>query len=153
MIVYKTTNKINGKSYVGQTITNNPDYLGSGTLIRDDINKYGIESFERITLEECFDKKILNERERYWIKELNTIEPNGYNRSMGTSALINRHNYALRLPIGLSERIEVLAKKQRETPYGWMLRTLWRVSGWDGENTISTNNKQSVIDSSKSDRG
>ena len=72
---------------------------------------------------------------------------------MGTSALINRHNYALRLPIGLSERIEVLAKKQRETPYGWMLRTLWRVSGWDGENTISTNNKQSVIDSSKSDRG
>ena len=47
----------------------------------------------------------------------------------------------LRLPAGLSERIESLAKKQRETPYGWMLRTLWRVSGWDGNNPQS-NDKQ-----------
>lgn len=53
----------------------------------------------------------------------------------------NSKNYSLRLPIGLSERIESLAKKQRETPYGWMLRTLWRVSGWDGENTNNKENK------------
>ena len=53
----------------------------------------------------------------------------------------NSKLYSLRLPAGLSERIESLAKKQRETPYGWMLRTLWRVSGWDGNNPPS-NDKQ-----------
>ena len=33
-IIYKTTNIINGKIYVGQDKQNNPKYLGSGKILR-----------------------------------------------------------------------------------------------------------------------
>jgi hypothetical protein len=42
------------------------------------IKKYGIDNFERIILEKCFSKHELNEREKYWIKEKDTINK-GYN--------------------------------------------------------------------------
>ena len=34
MIIYKTTNLINGKIYVGKDSNNNPNYLGSGQIIK-----------------------------------------------------------------------------------------------------------------------
>jgi hypothetical protein len=42
-IVYETTNKINGKIYVGchKIDDVNDDYLGSGKLLMEDIEKYG----------------------------------------------------------------------------------------------------------------
>ena len=33
MVIYKITNLINGKIYVGQDMSNNPNYFGSGTMI------------------------------------------------------------------------------------------------------------------------
>lgn len=47
MIIYKTTNKINGKIYVGLDTKNNPKYLGSGKIIKFAIKKYGKENFEK----------------------------------------------------------------------------------------------------------
>ena len=40
MIIYKTTNLINHKIYIGQDSNNNPNYLGSGHLVKQAINKY-----------------------------------------------------------------------------------------------------------------
>jgi len=52
---YITTNKVNGKQYVGMHSTDNVDdgYLGSGIAIINAINKYGKENFTREILWKC----------------------------------------------------------------------------------------------------
>jgi group I intron endonuclease len=77
-VVYVTINKINGKKYVGQDSFNNPNYVGSGKLLKIAIKKYGIDQFEKQILCHCKSKEEVDLMEKFWIKELNTIE-NGYN--------------------------------------------------------------------------
>lgn len=40
MQIYLTTNKINGKKYIGRELHNNPNYLGSGKTFKKAIKKY-----------------------------------------------------------------------------------------------------------------
>ncbi len=82
MVIYKTTNLINGKIYIGQDSKNNPEYLGSGIILKKAILKYGKENFKKEILEYCSTKEDLDKREKYWIKTLNTIK-NGYNIAAG----------------------------------------------------------------------
>jgi group I intron endonuclease len=82
MIIYKTTNLINQKFYVGKDTHNNPNYYGSGKRLKLAIQKYGIENFKKEIIEICDSMEKLNERERFWIKELNAINE-GYNISLG----------------------------------------------------------------------
>lgn len=80
MIIYKITNLINNKIYIGQDIKNNPKYFGSGISIKLAIKKYGKENFKKETLEICSDEKQMDEREIHWIKELNSTNRKiGYN--------------------------------------------------------------------------
>jgi group I intron endonuclease len=81
MIIYKTTNLINGKIYIGKDTKNNPNYIGSGKIIKSAIKKYGKENFIKEILEYCNNDNI-DEREIYWINELESIK-NGYNISTG----------------------------------------------------------------------
>ena len=62
MIIYKTTNLVNGKIYIGQDKYNSPVYLGSGKILHLAFQKYGIENFNKETLEECESVQELNER-------------------------------------------------------------------------------------------
>lgn len=50
--VYKTTNLVNGKVYIGthQTESPNDEYLGSGHQIKRAIAKYGVENFRKEVL-------------------------------------------------------------------------------------------------------
>lgn len=84
MIIYKTTNQINSKIYIGQDKHNNPNYLGSGKILHLAIKKYGTENFIKEIIEECESKEHLNEREMYWINFHNSTDRNiGYNIALG----------------------------------------------------------------------
>jgi len=93
MIVYKTTNLVNGKIYIGRDVRNRPSYLGSGKVFLRAIKKYGKNEFRKETLDHCPSLSILNEREKYWITFFNSTNKNiGYNIMEGGQGG-NNHNY------------------------------------------------------------
>ena len=67
LIVYKITNLLNGKIYVGQTIRTLErrfkEHTEADSLIGKAIRKFGIENFSSEILETCQTKNQLNERE------------------------------------------------------------------------------------------
>lgn len=70
MYIYKTTNLINGKVYIGKSEKKfTTEYLGSGVLLSKAIKKYGKENFEVELIEECDTPDTLNDREKFWITE------------------------------------------------------------------------------------
>ena len=90
--IYKITNTINGKSYIGQTIQNVKERfyqhcatkcskVVSNMAIHRAIKKYGKSNFTVEVIEEI-DSTNLNDRERYWIKYYNSYN-NGYNSTKG----------------------------------------------------------------------
>ena len=83
--IYKITNNINGKIYIGQSKSPNIRFSahekrksGSKSL-QEDIKKYGIENFSHEILEYTED---YSNRERYWISYYNSNKT-GYNKSKG----------------------------------------------------------------------
>lgn len=92
--IYKWTNIINNKSYIGKSV--NIESRTSAHLIRSQdknsneynsifhqaLRKYGIENFTFTILKTC-DQESLNYWEEYYIKELKTQVPNGYNVASG----------------------------------------------------------------------
>lgn len=71
MVIYLTTNLINGKKYIGKDARNQPYYLGSGKYLKKAIQKYGKENFKKEILQECSTLEELNEAELKWLKKLN----------------------------------------------------------------------------------
>lgn len=89
-IIYKITNIITGQLYVGKTHrTINERFADhrrnskkGTTYLYSAMRKYGVKNFVISLLEEC-DTSIINEREIFWIRELNCLAPVGYNMSEG----------------------------------------------------------------------
>ena len=96
MGIYKITNKINGKAYIGMSVDIEGRWKGHIKYAFDEKNenspyyhnrlytafrKYGLENFEFEVLEEC-EKHQLKEREKYWIEYYDTYN-NGYNLTTG----------------------------------------------------------------------
>lgn len=91
MYIYKLTNKINGKMYIGQTVRSMTERLAGHkrnyernvhTKLYDAMRKYGWDKFDAKVIEVCSSLEALNARETYWIKYYNTVE-DGYNMYYG----------------------------------------------------------------------
>lgn len=68
MQVYLTKNLINDKKYIGKDAKSDPNYLGSGLLLKKAIKKYGKEKFEKIILvDNIICLKTLEEEEKKFI--------------------------------------------------------------------------------------
>ena len=87
-IIYKISSP-SGKVYVGQTIRSfekrmqeHRDMKSTCSAVRNAIDKYGDEMKYEI-IEENVPQEHLDEREIYWIKELNSLRPDGYNLRTG----------------------------------------------------------------------
>lgn len=88
--IYKITNKINQKSYIGETTTTLKkrwhDHIresfseghGYNYHLHCAIRKYGLDNFTFEEIEQCSDEARFA-REHYYIMFYNTLEPNGYN--------------------------------------------------------------------------
>lgn len=95
MIIYKATNSINKKSYIGQTtrdiFTRMKRHLadtkkGSSTYFHNSIRKYGIDNFSWHVLCQCDTKEEMDEMEFHYIKQYNTFvypDKSGYNMTLG----------------------------------------------------------------------
>lgn len=97
-IVYKSTNNINNKSYIGQTVCKfgvrklqhiNDSKAGrDNTYFHNAIRKYGSDNFEWEILGYCYSKKELDSREKWFIKKYKTFQ-NGYNLTAGGGGMVN----------------------------------------------------------------
>lgn len=92
-LIYKYTNKINQKSYIGQTIQSLSkrhsrhlyDSKTDDLYFHRALQKYGVENFSLEVIEKDVPADLLNDREKYWIKYYNTFYLNdeGYNMTEG----------------------------------------------------------------------
>lgn len=89
-ILYKTTNLINGNYYIGYHKQKDgylpydfDGYLGSGTRLKNAINKYGRDNFIRETLYTFNDKDIASKAEQEYITEEMIKSEQCYNIGMG----------------------------------------------------------------------
>lgn len=90
-VIYKFTNIINNKVYIGQTIRIDPFIRinkhfkkeKSRDLLYESIQKYGKNNFTIDIICSSLDTKYLNDLEIFFISYFNSIVPNGYNIKSG----------------------------------------------------------------------
>ena len=93
--IYETTNLINNNKYVGQHKSKVFDnsYYGSGICITNAVKKYGKDNFKVVILEKCSNKEDLNEKEKYYIKQLKESGQKYYNISNGGDCAGSVYDY------------------------------------------------------------
>lgn len=133
--IYKITNKINNKSYIGLTTKTpeerwkqhirtaySPNSKDYNELFKKAIRKYGPENFEISVLDNSDDLEELKQKEVYWIKQLNTyaFAPNGYgyNSTIGGDAPTKPTVSVSRINILTGEVVETFSSiKEAEQVY------------------------------------
>lgn len=84
MQIYKITNLINHKIYIGKDTTSDTNYFGSGLLIKRAFLKYGKENFIKEVIDVTDDYDELSKKEIYWISKYNSTDKKiGYNIAPG----------------------------------------------------------------------
>lgn len=90
-IIYKITNKLNGKVYIGKTTKTIEERKFEherkinvrGQVIYQAFRKYGLDSFDWDVIDSANDEDSLNRKEMYWISHYNSYGHDGYNMTIG----------------------------------------------------------------------
>ncbi len=99
MLIYKATNLINGKCYIGQTSKSLEERIKGhlkfssyykNMLICRALKKYGIRNFSWEIIQECSSKTEMDEKERYYIERYNSRYPSGYNLTDGGEGTLGK---------------------------------------------------------------
>lgn len=83
-VIYKLTNKVNGKIYIGKTVQNferrcQAHRYESCTALNNSINVHGWDNFDKEIICNALDEKHLAHLEEYFIKLFDCMAPKGYN--------------------------------------------------------------------------
>lgn len=84
-LIYKITNNVNGKIYIGKHKTENLDdgYMGSGLAIKRAIGKYGVENFTKEILFDVDDEELMDFVEEVIVDEAFVAREDTYNIALG----------------------------------------------------------------------
>ncbi len=96
-LVYKITNLLNNKYYIGTHVTKNfnDSYFGSGKLLLKAIDKYGIDNFSKDILHFCKNEKQMFKIENEFVSPKVIADKNCYNLRIGGDggwSYINKNN-------------------------------------------------------------
>lgn len=92
MGIYKITNNVNGKCYIGQSIRvedrlQEHRHNSSNEHLRNSISKYGLQNFTFEVIHEVDDRSVLDELEIEYIRQYHSTDPSrGYNVGYGGQA-------------------------------------------------------------------
>ena len=97
-IIYRITNKLNGRYYIGRHSTNNVDdnYMGSGKGIMNAITKYGKDNFTKEIIAEASSASELWELEKTIVSETVVNDKLSYNMAFGGKSYLDglkKYNY------------------------------------------------------------
>lgn len=127
--IYLTTNLVNGKIYVGKHSTNkmNDRYIGSGTVFKKALAKYGKSNFKCEVIAYADTQERLDFLERFYIRKFHCQDPNkGYNLAGGGGGLSNP-THTTRLKLSMSHKgnrqTEESKRKISETEQGRVFST------------------------------
>lgn len=142
MVIYKISNLINDKVYIGQTIeslskrwkrhTWTSTKKRNAMAITNAIIKYGEENFIIEKIDDATSLEELNNKEEYYISTYNSLSPNGYNLQTGGGNRRLSDETKLKISISNTGRhvSEETRKKLSESHKGWIpseiTRQKWR---------------------------
>lgn len=159
MQVYKITNKINNKCYIGitrktfrQRYNYRDDWWNASSVnspLRKAVKKYGSENFIVEILKEVNDLKLLNELEVQYIINFNCMAPNGYNLTTG-----GEHNYNVSEQSKIKNREKHLGKPSwnkglKTGPNPKLSEKLKGKTPWNKGKKIGPMSKETILKSSK----
>lgn len=121
--IYKTTNLINNKFYIGLHATDNINdgYLGSGILLKKAIKKYGYVNFKKEILYVFDNKKDMIIKEKEIVNEKFILRKDTYNMSKGGYGLSTLSNEKRKVAIEKmkitkqSQDLKIISDKRLET--------------------------------------
>lgn len=121
MVIYKITNKINGKIYIGLTTTPikrriaahvRKSKLSNAGGVSGAIKKYGFDNFSVSVIDTAKNLDELNQKEKHYIKSMASLSPNGYNLHTGGDS--HRCSQETKKKLSLSASKRRMSKETRK---------------------------------------